>query len=489
MGACSSCLGRDRDHELSDEVGVFTKERRSHADMMEFVGWENSIIWWCSWRTIWKLWRTGQQSSANRSPRSTARDGSSPKGGGADFKVRVPSSFSIWPSIVAHSFLQALTDTFLCSHLVDIFAMVSQNPPMANHSILPVHDARFLRYQGVLAKMNAHDPSNLAKIQTNDNTPSASEGWISGEDDVEEMKGSRPVKSHGIGPLLGGFADADAAAVEWTWKIGPHHLCIMSYGVFASIAVTISSRWHVECSNYKMDVWILRYDWTQLGVIEVCVVSFWNSLCQKRLLTGCWIPGRTYHVALTLSAVRLHEGPLKHSHVRKFTSHHTFCFFSSLIKLASCPFLLNFSLDGLFIWGKWFLQLVWGMLALCVYLIPWLILAQGAYQKPRQPTIVFKQQYIILSAEFFYHQLIFIRSIIIWSWSSFYDSNHNDQNLLDVCTIITSMLSAGWRPLIFYRYVFNLEIKIGEGYYLGSSSRFIITRYAIGPHALYIRQP
>ena len=62
--------------------------------------------------------------------------------------------------------------------------------------------------------MNAHDPSNLAKIQTNDNTPSASEGWISGEDDVEEMKGSRPVKSHGIGPLLGGFADADAAAVE-----------------------------------------------------------------------------------------------------------------------------------------------------------------------------------------------------------------------------------------------------------------------------------
>lgn len=59
--------------------------------------------------------------------------------------------------------------------------------------------------------MTTHDPSNRVKIQTNDNTPSASEGWISGEDDIEEMKSCRPVKSNGIGPLLGGFADADSA--------------------------------------------------------------------------------------------------------------------------------------------------------------------------------------------------------------------------------------------------------------------------------------
>jgi len=77
--------------------------------------------------------------------------------------------------------------------------------------MLPVHDARFLRYQGVLAKMTAYDQSNQTRHQTNDNTPSASEGWMSGEDDIEEMKSCRPIKSDGIGPLLGGFADADSA--------------------------------------------------------------------------------------------------------------------------------------------------------------------------------------------------------------------------------------------------------------------------------------
>jgi streptomycin 6-kinase len=94
---------------------------------------------------------------------------------------------------------------------VDIFAMVSQNTTTNTTSILPVHDARFLRYQGVLAKMSAHDSSNQAQHATNETILSASEGWISGDEEAEEMKSCKAVKSDGIGPLLGGFADADSA--------------------------------------------------------------------------------------------------------------------------------------------------------------------------------------------------------------------------------------------------------------------------------------
>lgn len=59
--------------------------------------------------------------------------------------------------------------------------------------------------------MSTYDQSSQLRHQTNENTPSASEGWNSGEDEMEEMKNCRPVKSDGIGPLLGGFADADSA--------------------------------------------------------------------------------------------------------------------------------------------------------------------------------------------------------------------------------------------------------------------------------------
>ena len=93
---------------------------------------------------------------------------------------------------------------------MDIFALVSQNSTPAPSSALPAHDARFLRYQTVLAKMSAHNQSSIAKQHPNENTPSASEGWMSGDDEGEEMKSCKPVKSDGIGPILGGFADADS---------------------------------------------------------------------------------------------------------------------------------------------------------------------------------------------------------------------------------------------------------------------------------------
>jgi hypothetical protein len=47
-------------------------------------------------------------------------------------------------------------------------------------------------------------------------TQEASDGWLSEDEQVEEMKTFTPVKSEGVGPLLGGFSDADSA-MDWTW--------------------------------------------------------------------------------------------------------------------------------------------------------------------------------------------------------------------------------------------------------------------------------
>jgi hypothetical protein len=98
-----------------------------------------------------------------------------------------------------------------CSHLVDIFAMVPPNGPPVISNDFPAQDAKILHYQDVLAKMSTDDQSIRAKPLSAENTPNVSDGWLSEEDDLEEMKNYKPVKSDGIGPLLGGFADANSA--------------------------------------------------------------------------------------------------------------------------------------------------------------------------------------------------------------------------------------------------------------------------------------
>jgi hypothetical protein len=97
------------------------------------------------------------------------------------------------------------------SHLVDIFAMVPQNGQPLASSAFPAPDAKALHYQDVLAKMSTNDQSIRAKPLSAENTPNVSDGWLSDEDEVEELKNYKSVKSDGIGPLLGGFADADSA--------------------------------------------------------------------------------------------------------------------------------------------------------------------------------------------------------------------------------------------------------------------------------------
>lgn len=72
-------------------------------------------------------------------------------------------------------------------------------------------DARLLRYQEVLAKMPTHDESSNTKQTPVEGTHPISDGWVSDDEDLEEMKKYKPVKSENVGSLLGGFADAESA--------------------------------------------------------------------------------------------------------------------------------------------------------------------------------------------------------------------------------------------------------------------------------------
>jgi len=94
------------------------------------------------------------------------------------------------------------------NHLVDIFAMVPQSAPSAPNTVIPAHDTRLLRYQDVLAKMSTNDQSKALLLPA-ESTPSISDGWISEDEGLEEPKGYKPVRSDNVGPLLGGFADAE----------------------------------------------------------------------------------------------------------------------------------------------------------------------------------------------------------------------------------------------------------------------------------------
>jgi len=85
--------------------------------------------------------------------------------------------------------------------------MVPQNMPPA--PAFPAHDARLIRYQDVLAKLSANQLPGTAHQLSAGSMPNVSDGWISEGDDVEEIKDHPFAKSEDVGPLIGGFADAD----------------------------------------------------------------------------------------------------------------------------------------------------------------------------------------------------------------------------------------------------------------------------------------
>jgi len=90
-------------------------------------------------------------------------------------------------------------------HLVDIFAMVPQNPQRT----LPTpafagHDARILQYQDVLAKISKAD-----SLDTPDgNALDDPEDWLSDHDDEEALRSVRVVTPSST-RLQGGFADIE----------------------------------------------------------------------------------------------------------------------------------------------------------------------------------------------------------------------------------------------------------------------------------------
>jgi len=94
------------------------------------------------------------------------------------------------------------------NHLVDIFAMVPQTTPPVPTTAFQPQDARLLRYQDVLSKMSLKGLSNKANQTSADGPSNFSDDWMSDEDEVEESKGPRAIKSESVGPLLGGFVDA-----------------------------------------------------------------------------------------------------------------------------------------------------------------------------------------------------------------------------------------------------------------------------------------
>jgi hypothetical protein len=87
--------------------------------------------------------------------------------------------------------------------------MVPQNVPPTPSADFPAQDARLLRYQDVLTKISARGQSAKTSHPSPDSTPNISDGWISEEDDAGDIEGRSPVKSADVGPLLGGFADAE----------------------------------------------------------------------------------------------------------------------------------------------------------------------------------------------------------------------------------------------------------------------------------------
>jgi hypothetical protein len=92
------------------------------------------------------------------------------------------------------------------SHLVDIFAMVSQNV-QRSPSTFSGKDARISQYQNVLANLSSSSKTDPSSDISADNTLQDAMEWQSDDEDVEVMKSFRVNRPEKSGPLLGGFAD------------------------------------------------------------------------------------------------------------------------------------------------------------------------------------------------------------------------------------------------------------------------------------------
>ncbi|QSZ36223.1 hypothetical protein DSL72_007349 [Monilinia vaccinii-corymbosi] len=164
MGNCCSCFGRDRDGDFSDE-----DERQ---------------------RLLFDDAHPHYDSFADRNPNATHAD-----------PQEAQRETEALQKVVAQT----------SNHLVDIFSMAPPNVPRAAVKIFTGPDGRLLRYEDVLAEMPTQHGSSNTKQTPVEGTHPFADGWISDDEDVEEMKKYKMVKSEDMGPLLGGFADAEPA--------------------------------------------------------------------------------------------------------------------------------------------------------------------------------------------------------------------------------------------------------------------------------------
>lgn len=89
--------------------------------------------------------------------------------------------------------------------------MIPQNTARVSGTGFGGQDTRLLRYQDVLAKISTHAQSENPHQSSVGNNANMSDGWVSEEEDLEDGKPYGHVKSEDVGPLLGGFADAESA--------------------------------------------------------------------------------------------------------------------------------------------------------------------------------------------------------------------------------------------------------------------------------------
>jgi len=88
--------------------------------------------------------------------------------------------------------------------------MVPQSVLHGPNTVFPAPDARSSRCQNVLAKMSTNEQSN-ALLLSAESKRNISDGWIWEDEGLEEPNGGyKPVRSENVGPLLGGFGDAES---------------------------------------------------------------------------------------------------------------------------------------------------------------------------------------------------------------------------------------------------------------------------------------
>jgi len=164
MGACSSCLGRDIDRDLSDE----DEQSRLLFDDPH---------------------ANGYGSFGNQNAGILEED-----------PVEVQRAAESLQKVVAQT----------SNHLVDIFA-TNHQPVLSSGDLFGAQDmeTKATGYEAVLANILQPDLPHERHLSSPDGTLNASDGWDSENESVEENNDYKPVESHGVGPFLGGFPKSE----------------------------------------------------------------------------------------------------------------------------------------------------------------------------------------------------------------------------------------------------------------------------------------